>query len=436
MLDSAVFTNKKIWCAVLALLAMPLMAEGLDGGDTAWILTATALVLFMTIPGLSLFYAGLVGRNNVLSILMHCFAITCMVTIMWVLVGYSMAFSGSSIVIGDTSFLGSFSNFMLGEIKEATIYLTIPESLFAAFQLTFAIITPALIVGGFAERMRFSAMLLFTAAWLLLVYVPITHWVWGGGWLGDLGFMDFAGGSVVHVTAGTAAITAALYMGSRKGYPDSANVPHNVPLTVMGAGMLWVGWFGFNGGSALAANGDAAMALTVTHISAATAAFTWMVVEWIRFGKPTVLGTVTGMVAGLGCITPASGYVGPGGALVIGFLAGWICFEATGLIKRKLFIDDSLDVFSVHGVGGFLGILLTGVFASAALGVFGGQEDISIGSQLVTQLIGGVSTLVWTAVVTLVILKVVDLILGLRVSEEEEDEGLDLTSFNERGYTL
>ncbi len=429
------FSNKKIWCAIVALLATPLMAESLDSGDTAWILTSTALVLFMTIPGLSLFYSGLVGRNNVLSILMHCFAITCLMTILWVLVGYSLAFTGSGIVVGETSFLGTLNNFLLGEIKEATVSGTIPESVFATFQLTFAIITPALIVGGFAERMRFSAMLIFSAAWLLIVYIPITHWVWGGGWLGDLGFMDFAGGAVVHITAGTAAIVAAMYIGSRKGYPESPNLPHNVPLTVMGAGMLWVGWFGFNGGSALAANGDAAMALTVTHISAATAAFTWMVAEWIRFGKPTVLGTVTGMVAGLGCITPASGFVGPGGALIIGLLAGWVCFEATGLIKRRLFIDDSLDVFSVHGVGGFLGVLLTGIFASSALGVFGGQEDIEIGSQLGTQLIGGVTAVVWTGVLTLVILKIVDMIIGVRVTEEEEDEGLDLTSFNERGYT-
>ena len=411
------------------------MAAGVDSGDTAWILMSTALVLFMTIPGLSLFYAGLVGRNNVLSILMHCFSITCMVTILWVLVGYSLAFSGQGLVIGDTSFLGSLSNFLLGEIQEATVSGTIPESVFVAFQLTFAIITPALVAGGFAERMRFSAMLIFTAVWLLLVYVPIAHWVWGGGWLGALGFMDFAGGSVVHITAGTAAIVAALYLGSRKRYPTSPNLPHNVPLTVMGAGMLWVGWFGFNGGSALAANGDAAMALLATHIAAATAAFTWMVLEWVRFGKPTVLGTVTGMVAGLACITPASGFVGPGGALVIGLLAGWVCFEATGLIKRRLFIDDSLDVFSVHGVGGFLGVLLTGVFASSALGLFGGQSDISIGSQLVTQLIGAATALIWTAVITLAILKVVDIVVGLRVSEEEEDEGLDLTSFNERGYT-
>ena len=424
--------------AFLLLFATPVFAEGLDSGDTAWILASTALVLFMTIPGLSLFYAGLVGRINVLSVLMHCFAITCMITILWVLVGYSLAFSGSGISLGpDVSVIGTLNNFFMGEIKEASMTGTIPESIFATFQLTFAIITPALIVGAFAERMRFSAMLLFSAFWALLVYFPITHWVWGGGWLQSLGFMDFAGGSVVHMTAGVAAIVAALFMGSRRNYPESPNLPHNVPMTVMGAGMLWVGWFGFNGGSALAANGDAAMALMVTHISAATAAFTWMMCEWIQFKRPTVLGTVTGMVAGLGCITPASGFVGPGGALIIGLLAGIVCFLATGLIKRRLFIDDSLDVFSVHGVGGFLGVLLTAVFASAALGVFGGQSggDYSIGEQFVTQLVGAAATLIWTGVITLVILKLVDLAVGLRVSDEEEVEGLDITSFNERGYT-
>ena len=422
----------------LLLACLPVLAEVPDSGDTAWILSSTALVLFMTIPGLSLFYGGLVGRNNVLSILMHCFAITCMITILWVVVGYSMAFTGSSLSFGENgSLLGGFSNFMLGEIKEATLSGSIPESLFATFQLTFAIITPALIVGAFAERMRFSAMLVFSGFWALLVYFPIVHWVWGGGWLGSLGFMDFAGGAVVHMTAGTAAIVAALYMGSRRNYPDTPNLPHNVPMTVMGAGMLWVGWFGFNGGSALAANGDAAMALTVTHISAATAAFTWMMCEWIIFKKPTVLGTVTGMVAGLGCITPASGFVGPGGALIIGLLAGVVCFFATGLIKRRLFIDDSLDVFSVHGVGGFLGVLLTAVFASSALGVFGGQsgEDYSIASQFGVQVIGAIATFAWTGVITLLLLKVIDVVMGLRVTEEEEVEGLDLSSFNERGYS-
>lgn len=423
---------------VLGFISVPVFADTLDSGDTAWILTATALVLFMTLPGLSLFYGGLVRTQNVLSILMQCFSIACLVTIIWVLFGYSLAFGPSGLSVGGHSLIGDFSNFLMGGIEEETIFGTIPESSFATFQLTFAIITPALVIGGFAERMRFSAVLVFTAVWLLIVYIPVAHWVWGGGWLSEFGFMDFAGGVVVHLTAGVAALVAALYMGSRRGYPDTPMIPHNVPLTVMGAGMLWVGWFGFNGGSALAANGDAAMALTATHISAATAAFTWMVAEWIRFGKPSVLGAVTGMVAGLGTITPASGFVGPGGALIIGLAAGYVCFEATGLIKRKLFIDDSLDVFSVHGVGGFLGTLLTSFFAAAALGVFGGQSDAAdynIGSQFLVQLMGAISVLVWTAAITWLILKVIDLLIGVRVSPEEELEGLDLATHNERGYT-
>ena len=423
---------------VVGFISVPVLADTLDSGDTAWILTSTALVLFMTLPGLSLFYGGLVRSQNILSILMQCFSIACLVTIIWVLFGYSLVFGSSGLSINGHSIIGDFSNFLLGGIKEDTLSGSIPESVFSSFQLTFAIITPALVVGGFAERMRFSAMLIFAATWLILVYFPVAHWVWGGGWLGDLGFMDSAGGAVVHLTAGTAAMVAALYIGNRDGYPDTSMIPHNLPLTVMGAGMLWVGWYGFNGGSALAANGDAAMAITVTHISAATAAFTWMVAEWIRFDKPSVLGAVTGMVAGLGTITPASGFVGPGGALIIGLTAGYVCFEATCLIKRKLFIDDSLDVFSVHGVGGFLGILLTSVFASAALGVFGGQSDpeqFQIGSQFLVQLLGAVSVLVWTAALTWLILKIVDLLVGVRVSSEQELEGLDLSTHNERGYT-
>lgn len=423
---------------VVGFVSVPVFADTLDSGDTAWILASTALVLFMTLPGLSLFYGGLVRTQNVLSILMQCFSIACLVTIIWVLFGYSLAFGSSGLSVGGHSLIGDFSNFLMGGIKEDTVSGTIPESSFATFQLTFAIITPALVIGGFAERMRFSAVLVFTAVWLLIVYIPVAHWVWGGGWLSDFGFMDFAGGVVVHLTAGVAALVAALYMGSRRGYPDTPMIPHNVPLTVMGAGMLWVGWFGFNGGSALAANGDAAMALTATHIAAATAAFTWMVAEWIRFGKPSVLGAVTGMVAGLGTITPASGFVGPGGALIIGLAAGYVCFEATGLIKRKLFIDDSLDVFSVHGVGGFLGTLLTSLFAAATLGVLGGQSDpadYNIGSQFLVQLMGAISVLVWTAAITWLILKVIDLLIGVRVSPEEELEGLDLATHNERGYT-
>ena len=421
---------KRLAAAVAVVAAAPIAADGLDTGDTAWVMTSTALVLFMTLPGLSLFYAGLVRSRNVLSVLMQCFTIACLVSLLWLLVGYSLAFGEGNF------FIGGLGKALFAGIGEDAMSGTIPESAFAMFQLTFAIITPALIVGGFAERMRFSAVLLFTTLWLLLVYAPVCHWVWGGGWLSEMGFMDFAGGSVVHITCGTAAIVAAMTMGSRRGFPDRMTPPHNMTLTVMGAGMLWVGWFGFNGGSALAANGDAAMAIAVTHISAAAGAFVWMVAEWIRFGKPSVLGAVTGMVAGLATITPASGYVGPGGALIIGIAAGVICFAATNFLKRTLRIDDSLDVFPVHGVGGILGIVLTGVFASKLLGVFSGQHDIDIGNQVGVQAIGALATLAYTAVLTWGILKVVDMVTGIRVTEDEETEGLDLTQHEERGYDL
>ncbi len=416
--------------AVAVLAAAPIAADGLDTGDTAWVMTSTALVLFMTLPGLSLFYAGLVRSRNVLSVLMQCFTIACLVSILWLVVGYSLAFGDGNF------FVGGLSKALFSGVVEDAMSGTVPESAFAIFQLTFAIITPALIVGGFAERMRFSAVLLFTTLWLLVVYAPVCHWVWGGGWLSDLGFMDFAGGAVVHITCGTAAIVAAVTMGSRRGFPDRMTPPHNMTLTVMGAGMLWVGWFGFNGGSALAANGDAAMAIAVTHISAAAGAFVWMVAEWIRFGKPSMLGAVTGMVAGLATITPASGYVGPAGALIIGIAAGVVCFAATNFLKRTLKIDDSLDVFPVHGVGGIIGIILTGVFASNVLGVFSGQHDIDMGSQLGVQAVGAVATLAYTAALTWVILKIVDMVTGIRVSEDEETEGLDLTQHEERGYDL
>ena len=405
-------------------------ADTLDGGDTAWILTSTALVLFMTIPGLSLFYAGLVRVRNVLSVLMQCFTIVCVVTILWLIVGYSLAFDDGLPVVG------GLSKVMFAGVGEDAMSGTIPESAFATFQLTFAIITVALIVGGFAERMRFSSVLIFSTLWLLLVYAPICHWVWGGGWLGELGLLDFAGGTVVHITAGTAAVVAAIVVGSRRGFPQQNMVPHNMTLTVAGAGMLWVGWFGFNGGSALASNGDAAMAITVTHISAAAGAFTWMVAEWIRYGKPSALGAVTGMVAGLGTITPASGFVGPAGALVIGIAAGFVCFAATNFMKRTLKIDDSLDVFPVHGVGGALGTILTGVFASNALGIFSGQQDIAIGAQVGIQAVGVFATVAYTAIATFVILKIVDVVTGNRVTEEQETEGLDLVMHNERGYDL
>ena len=413
--------------------SLPAYAESISGADTAWVMTATALVLMMTIPGLSLFYAGLVRTKNVLSVLMQCFTITCLMSILWMVIGYSLAFGDGGSM---NAFIGGTSNFMLGAIGQETPSGTIPESVFALFQMTFAVITPALIVGGFAERMRFSAVVLFSAAWLILVYAPICHWVWGGGWLSELGVMDFAGGIVVHVTAGVAALVAAMVLGNRKGFPVQAMPPHNMTLTITGAGMLWVGWFGFNGGSALGANGDAGMAMLVTHISAAMGACTWMLLEKWKYGKASALGAVTGMVAGLGTITPASGYVGPGGALIIGLCAGLVCFYATGYIKRTLKIDDSLDVFPVHGVGGILGTLLTGIFASNALGVFGGQEEISISAQLQIQVIGIVAALVYTAVVTYGILKLTDVLVGNRVSEEDEQEGLDLVAHNERGYDL
>jgi Amt family ammonium transporter len=352
-------------------------------------------------------------------------------SILWVLVGYSLAFDDQGYGI-----IGGLSKAFMNGVGEDSLSGDIPETAFALFQMTFAIITPALIVGGFAERMRFSAVLIFSALWLLLVYAPVCHWVWGGGWLGQMGLMDFAGGTVVHVTAGTAAIVAAMVLGNRRGFPEQAMMPHNMSLTIAGAGMLWVGWFGFNGGSALAANGDAAMAMFVTHTSAAAGAFTWMMCEWIRFEKPSALGAVTGMVAGLGTITPASGFVGPGGALVIGITAGIVCFMATNYLKRTLKIDDSLDVFPVHGVGGILGTLLTAVFASNALGLFAGQEDISIGSQFGVQALGVAATLVYTAIVSFVLLKITEALVGNRVPEEEEVEGLDITQHNERGYDL
>lgn len=420
-------------CTILSLLMLlpaVAFAEGVDSGDTAWVLTSTALVLFMTLPGLALFYGGLVRSKNVLSVLMQCFVIACVVTIIWVVYGYSMAFGEGNGWIGDTSKL-----FLAGVTRDS-VFGSLPETVFIMFQLTFAIITPALIIGGFAERMKFSAMLLFSVLWVSLVYFPICHWVWGGGWLAQMGLLDFAGGTVVHITAGVAAIVTAIVLGNRRGFPDTPMMPHNMTMTVTGAGMLWVGWFGFNAGSAVAANGDAGMAMLVTHISAACGAFTWAAMEWLKYGKPSALGTVTGMVAGLGTITPASGYVGPMGALVIGTVAGIVCFYATGFIKRTLKIDDSLDVFPVHGVGGILGTFAAGIFAAASLGGIGFGEGVNMGSQVGVQLLGIIVTLVWTAVITYIILKVVAAMVGLRVSDEQETEGLDITQHDERGYIL
>jgi Amt family ammonium transporter len=423
---------------LIALLVFPgvAMADGLDTGDTAWLLTSTALVLFMTLPGLALFYSGLVRARNVLSVLMQCFAIACMVSVVWVFVGYSLFATDGG---GAQALIGGLGKVFLNGLTVDSVEGTIPESVFAMFQLTFAIITPALVVGGFAERMRFSAMLLFSTLWLLIVYIPIAHWVWGGGWLADRGFMDFAGGAVVHVNAGVAAIVAALVLGKRKGFPTTAMPPHNLPITVAGAGMLWVGWFGFNAGSAIAADGAAGMAMLVTHTGAAAGSLAWMCSEWIKFGKPSVLGIVTGMVAGLGTITPASGYVGPGGALVIGLVAGAVCFFATQAVKRKFQIDDSLDVFPVHGVGGFIGLLMTAVFASSELGVFSGlglAEGTSMASQFGVQLLGAIATLVWCGLFTFIILKIVGAMVGLRVSEDEETEGLDIVLHDETGYNI
>ncbi|WP_096086963.1 ammonium transporter [Agaribacterium haliotis] len=410
-------------------------ADVLDSGNTAWILTATALVLFMTLPGLSLFYGGLVRSKNILSVLMQCFAIACVASVLWLLLGYSLAFGEGN------AFIGDFSKALFAVITKGELVGDIPESLFAIFQMTFAIITPALIVGAFAERMKFSSVLIFSSLWLMAVYVPVCHWVWGGGWLGAMGLFDFAGGTVVHITAGVAALVAALVIGNREGFPTTAMPPHNMTMTVTGAGMLWVGWFGFNAGSALAANGDAAMAMLVTHISAAAGSLAWMAIEWKKFGKPSVLGIVTGMVAGLGTITPASGFVGPMGALVIGSTAGTVCFWATQLIKRKFKIDDSLDVFPVHGVGGILGTLLAGIFSSTSLGLFSGHgfaEGIeTMAAQFSVQLIGVVATFIYTAFVTWFLLKLTGILTnGIRVSKEEEMQGLDVVLHEESGYNM
>lgn len=410
-------------------------ADTINGADTAWIMISTALVLFMTLPGLALFYGGLVRTKNVLSVLMQCFAITSMMSILWLIAGYSLAFSDGGSM---NAFIGGFDKVLFAGVMEGSVSGTIPEALFALFQMTFAIITPALIVGAFAERARFSAMMLFSAIWLFVVYVPITHWVWAeGGWLFEMGLLDFAGGTVVHITAGIAALVTALVIGKRKEFGVHALPPHNLTMTVIGAGMLWVGWFGFNGGSALAADGNAAMAMLVTHISAASGAMMWAVIEWLRHGKPSVLGIVTGMVAGLGTITPASGFVGPAGALLIGLSAGAVCYTATQIIKVKLKLDDSLDVFPVHGVGGILGTFLAGIFASAGLGVFSGQgyaEGVNMAGQVWVQLIGIGATMLYTAVMTYIILKIVALFITLRVDREEETEGLDIASHDERGY--
>ena len=420
--------------AILVVLGAPHAAWAQDGalsaGDTAWMLTASVLVLLMTIPGLSLFYAGLVRAKNVLSVMMQCFAITCLVTILWTLYGYGLAFGDGGAL---DAFVGS-GNLLLSDVTVDSVSGTIPETVFQMFQLTFAIITPALIVGAFAERLKFSAMLWFMGLWLTIVYAPVAHWVWGGGWLGALGVLDFAGGTVVHINAGIAALVLCIVLGKRAGYPDTPMAPNSLVLTVVGASMLWVGWFGFNAGSELAADGVAGMAMAVTHICTATAAFTWMTVEWLRHGKPSVLGIATGAVAGLVAITPASGTVGPVGAILIGVAAGVLCFFAASNLKRALGYDDSLDVFGVHGVGGFVGAILTGVFTAEAFG--GSGLDNGIGAQVGLQLLGAAATVVYSGALTWVILKALDAAIGLRVTAAEEEEGLDLALHDERGFNL
>jgi len=421
---------KKLRAAALALLLLAIpaaaRAEGLDSGDTAWIITATALVLFMTIPGLALFYGGLVRTKNVLSVLMQCFAITALMTILWVVAGYTISFGEGN------AFMGNFGKAFLAGVGPDSLSGTIPEILFSMFQLTFAIITPALIIGAFAERMKFSAMLLFTGSWMLLIYSPVCHWVWGGGWLMNLGALDFAGGTVVHINAGIAGLVAALVLGKRKGYPNTMMMPHSLTLSVVGASMLWVGWFGFNAGSALAANGTAGMALAVTQISTGAATLSWMFAEWMRHGKPSVLGAITGAVAGLVAITPASGFVGPMGAIAIGAISGIVCFISATTMKRALGYDDSLDAFGVHGVGGLVGAMLTGIFAAPALG--GYAEIPGIGGQLWIQFIGSAATIAYSAVGSFILLKIIDMAVGLRVTEEEEITGLDITQHDEKGY--
>ena len=417
-------------------------APALNSGDTAWMLTATALVLFMTIPGLALFYGGMVRSKNVLSVMMQCFAITGLMSILWVVYGYSMAFDTAGMekgVLNFNSFVGGFSKaFLSGVTPNSLTSATalFPEAVFITFQMTFAIITPALIVGAFAERMKFSAMLVFMGIWFTLVYAPIAHMVWSGdgALMWDWGVLDFAGGTVVHINAGIAGLVCCLVLGKRKGYPTTPMAPHNLGYTLMGAAMLWIGWFGFNAGSAAAANGTAGMAMLVTQIATAAAALGWMFAEWIGHGKPSALGIASGVVAGLVAITPAAGTVGPIGALVIGLVSGVICYFCATTLKRKLGYDDSLDAFGVHGVGGIIGAILTGVFAAPALGGFGTVTDI--GMQVWIQAKGVIFTVVYTAIVTYVILKVLDVVMGLRVNEEEESVGLDLAQHNERGYNL
>ena len=395
--------------------------------DISWVLTSTALVLLMTLPGLALFYGGLVRSSNILSVLIQCFAIACLSSIIWLVAGYSIAFSG------DGAYIGDLAKIFLKGVGTDTEAGNLPENVFFMFQMTFAVITPALIVGAYVERIKFSAILWISGLWLLLAYAPVTHWIWGGGWLAKIGVQDFAGGLVVHLNCGMAALVIAKMLGSRKGFPNEVKPPHSPVLVFIGAAMLWVGWFGFNGGSALAANGAAGMAITVTHISAATAALTWMTIEWMSHGKPTLVGIATGAIAGLATITPASGFVGPVGAWIIGVLAGVVCYKMCGIIKNKWKIDDALDVMAVHGIGGVLGILLTAPLGALAFGGLGLSEK-TIGNQFIIQLIGVIAVGLWCLVITWLITLLVKKTIGLRVTEDEEIEGLDTSVHGEKGY--
>ena len=400
----------------------------LDTGNTAWILISTALVLFMTLPGLALFYGGLVKSKNILSVLMQCIAIACLASLIWLAVGYSLAFSEGS------QWVGGLQNSFFSGIERSSLSGDIPESVFFMFQMTFAIITPALMVGAYVERIKFSAVLLFSGLWLVVVYAPVTHWIWGGGWLAEMGILDYAGGLVVHLTAGISALVLASALGPRKGFPDQVDPPHNPALVMIGASMLWVGWFGFNAGSALAANEDAGMAMLVTHVSAATASLVWMFIDWLKFGKPTLVGLVTGTIAGLASITPASGFVGPTGALIIGGSAGIICYVLVSFVKNTLKVDDSLDVFAVHGAGGVLGILLVSFLTDSNIGGAGYADGMSASYQFNIQLIGVASVFVWSIIASLIIIVIVKALTGLRVEDSNEEEGLDISSHGETNY--
>ena len=427
-------TAAAMGAAATGLGAFPAYAQdGVNAANTAWILTSTALVLFMTLPGLALFYGGLVQARNVLSVLMHCFAIACLASVLWLAVVYSLAFGDGG---GLNGYVGGLGKAFLSGVGFDSLSGDLPESVFFMFQMTFAIITPALIVGAYVERIRFAPVLLISGLWLIVVYAPVCHWVWGGGWLADMGVMDFAGGLVVHATAGTSALVIVKLLGSRQGYPEQLRPPHSPGLTMIGASMLWVGWFGFNAGSALAAGTGAGMAMLVTHISAATASLVWIAIEWIKFGKPSLVGVVTGMVAGLATITPASGFVGPLGGLCIGLVGGFVCYFAVSIVKDRFAIDDSLDVFAVHGVGGILGTLLAAVFGSVAFGGAGLADGVGIGAQLGVQATGIVATVVWSALGTFVIVMIVKAITPLRASDDEMAEGLDLSHHGERDYNF